>query len=182
MSVDPNGSDAVSDKPCDTGLKIPKAGFFLSILKDEGRTFAGFTLLELMVVIAILGALSAISIPMYIGYVRQARETKCIADIQIIARVIKVYQHDLGELPDSLAEVGQQNVKDPWGNPYQYFNVEKYMRKKEENQKKGITGPPEKDPKTQNPGEAPRKDRMTHPINNDFDLYSMGPDGRSRVA
>lgn len=137
------------------------ARFFLSILKDERRTFAGFTLLELMVVVAILGALTAISLPMYLGYVKKARETKAIADIYTLEKILKVYQHDLGVLPDSLADVGMQNTNDPWGNPYQYLNIQNYLSSK--GKEKG----------------KPRKDRFLHPINNDFDLYSMGPDGKS---
>jgi general secretion pathway protein G len=58
-------------------------------------------------------------------------------------------------LPNSLAEVGI-NRKDPWGNPYQYLN----MATAEGNGKK-------------------RKDRNLVPINTDYDLFSMGPDGKS---
>jgi general secretion pathway protein G len=46
--------------------------------------------------------------------------------------------------------------KDPWGNPYQYTNVEDAKGK----------------------GQA-RKNKNLVPINTDFDLYSMGPDGAS---
>ncbi len=173
MSDDPLSGAAVSGKRRKAGVKTLGAGFFLSILKDEGRTFAGFTLLELMVVIAILGALSAISTPMYIGYVKKARQTKAIADIYHLEKLIRVYQHDLGVLPDSLTDIGMQNFKDPWGNPYEYLNIENYLAGE------GKSTGKDKDKGEKKQKGKPRKDRFLHPINNDFDLYSNGPDGRS---
>ena len=50
-------------------------------------------------------------------------------------------------------------AKDPWGNPYQYTNIAT------------VTGL----------GKL-RKDRFLVPINSDFDLFSMGPDGRFASA
>lgn len=132
-------------------------GFIGGILRDESRTFAGFTLLELMVVVAILGALSAVSIPMYLRYVERARVAKAIADISNLAKLIMVYQHDLGVLPDSLADIGAADMRDPWGNPYYYLRIQKNNIGKQ------------------------RKDHSLVPINTDFDLYSSGPDGRSRA-
>jgi general secretion pathway protein G len=199
MADDPLRGAAVSGKRRDAGPKNLGAGFSLSILKDEGRTFAGFTLLELMVVISILGALSAISVPMYVGYVGKARATKCVSDIYHLERLIKVYEADLGQLPNSLVDIGMQNFADPWGNPYQYLNIQTFTNPGGggggqnqggggggqnqggggggQNQGGGGGG--------QNQGGGgggnarPRMDRFLVPINSDFDLYSMGPDGRS---
>jgi general secretion pathway protein G len=64
-------------------------------------------------------------------------------------------------LPASLAQINFGNIlplTDPWGNPYQYLPL--YGR-----------------PANQNDA---RKDHNLHPINTDFDLYSMGPDGESK--
>ncbi len=54
------------------------------------------------------------------------------------------------------------NVLDPWGNPYQYLNIEDFSGKG----KKGKF----------------REDRFKVPINSDFDLYSMGKDGKSKKS
>jgi general secretion pathway protein G len=64
-------------------------------------------------------------------------------------------------LPASLAEIGKGDLKDPWGNPYEYLRF-------------NLSGP----------GDPPgaRKDRNLHPLNSFFDLYSKGPDGTSQLA
>ena len=116
----------------------------------------GFTLVELLIAICIIGALAAIAIPNYYRYIEKARMTKIISEMKVLEREILIYEVDNDEFPDSLADIGLAGVLDPWGNPYQYLNI----------------------PKT--PGNGPkRKDRFLVPINSDFDLYSMGPDGRS---
>ena len=118
----------------------------------------GFTLLELMVVVAILGSLSAIGIPTYRGYIEQAKITKAIADIRTIEKEILTYLAVNGSLPDSLADINRENFLDPWGNPYQFLNFA------------NIQGKGKK-----------RKDRFLVPLNEDFDLYSMGKDGKSQT-
>jgi general secretion pathway protein G len=154
-------------------------GFLGGILRDESRTFAGFTLLELMVVVAILGALSAVSIPMYLGYVKRARVAKAVADIYHLQKLIMVYQHDLGVLPDSLADIGAADMRDPWGNPYHYLKIredeEETTTGKDKDKGKG----PDKDQGAKEKEQKRRKNRFLVPINDDFDLYSSGPDGRS---
>jgi general secretion pathway protein G len=56
-----------------------------------------------------------------------------------------------------LADVGLGARLDPWGNAYQYLNFANIM---------GVG--------------AVRKDRNLVPINTDFDLYSVGPDGNTQ--
>ena len=67
-----------------------------------------------------------------------------------------MYNIDNDKYPQSLAEVGYANRLDPWGSPYQYLNVQTAKGK----------------------GQL-RKDRFVVPINTDYDLYSMGKDGKS---
>ncbi|MGD8570685.1 MAG: prepilin-type cleavage/methylation domain-containing protein, partial [Gammaproteobacteria bacterium] len=59
--------------------------------------------------------------------------------------------------PADLSEIGQQNRRDPWGNPYYYTNVS-----------------------TANNKSAARKDKNLTPVNSDFDLYSAGKDKQTR--
>ena len=117
---------------------------------------AGFTLIELMVSVAILGTLLGIGIPAYTNYIDQARIAKAIAEISTLQREVLEYDAANETLPDDLNAINRGALLDPWGNPYQYLKL----------------GPPA------TIGKA-RKDRFLVPLNTDFDLYSMGKDGKS---
>lgn len=116
----------------------------------------GFSLVELLLVVAIIGTLAAISLPIYTKALQQARTARAIGDIKAIDTDIRIFEMTAKRLPDTLAEIGRERLRDPWGNEYQYF------------------------PFTSPGGRGNmRKDRFLVPINSDFDLYSMGPDGDS---
>ena len=131
--------------------------FFFRFITKEGKEHgSGFTLVELVTAIAILGILSSIAVPAYSTYIEKARITACIAEIRMLEKDIFAYEGANGNLPNNLNNIGLGNVLDPWGNPYQYLPV---------------AGTP--------PGQL-RKDRFLVPLNSDFDLYSMGKDGKSK--
>lgn len=119
---------------------------------------AGFTLIELMIVIAIVGVLAAIAVPQYSSYVERAQYTAAMAEMRIIDKEITSFNMLYGRYPNDLNEIGMGGVKDPWGNPYQYLNFDT------------VLGAGKK-----------RKDHSMVPVNSDFDLYSMGPDGDSKA-
>ena len=121
---------------------------------------SGFTLIELIVVVAITGVLSAIAIPTYTGYIEKARQTKVIAEMRLLETEILAFYAINERLPLTLDEIGRATLKDPWGNPYVFLNFETI--------------------KGQGKGKM-RKDRFLVPINTDYDLCSMGPDGMTNM-
>ncbi len=80
-------------------------------------------------------------------------------DIQNIERLLERYYTSNNKYPPSLVEAGADKILDPWGNPYQYLNLS--------------------DPTIKGSKGKARKDHSLVPINSDFDLYSMGKDGKS---
>jgi general secretion pathway protein G len=121
---------------------------------------SGFTLIEILIVCGLIGTLSMIIVPRLLGYTQRNRDLQAIVDITQIGTDIDQYVMDHGTPPESLAEVGHDTRRDPWGNPYQYLKIF--------------------DSSDSNIGGKQRKDHSLVPVNSDYDLYSMGPDGDSR--
>ena len=73
----------------------------------------GFTLIELMVVMAIIGTLLAIVAPRYFGSVEHARETALKQDLAVMREAIGHFHGDLNRYPDNLNElVAKRYLKD----------------------------------------------------------------------
>jgi general secretion pathway protein G len=95
---------------------------------NRRRAQAGFTLVEIMVVIVILGLLATMVAANVIGASDEARITKAQTDVKTIADSIKQYRVKEGRLPESLETLTTKNErginyiedlpKDPWGNDY----------------------------------------------------------------
>lgn len=119
------------------------------------RQARGFTLIELLLAVGIIGLLAALAVPSYSSYRDRINNELAIADIVTIEQSIDGFWMFNHRFPDSLAVVGQQDLRDPWGNVYTYELLSK-------------------------PKATPRMDKNLNPINSDYDLYSNGKDGKSQ--
>ncbi|MDH5395993.1 MAG: prepilin-type N-terminal cleavage/methylation domain-containing protein [Gammaproteobacteria bacterium] len=133
----------------------------------SARIQRAFTLLEVMIILAILSITSAIAIVGYSGYVETSKVAAASAQIRALSLLIADYANENGNYPTSLNDIGNQNLVDPWGNPYTYNNLI-------------INAPGTSQHNTFNISIA-RKDGNLVPINTHYDLYSSGKDGESQA-
>ncbi len=94
---------------------------------------AGFTLIEIMVVIIIISILATMVLPRLGGKTEQARVARARADIAAIEVALDLYELDIGKYPEDLEKLTgdttegwngpylkKKIAKDPWGHAYQY--------------------------------------------------------------
>jgi general secretion pathway protein G len=74
-------------------------------LKKKIGNQKGFTLIELMIVVAIIGILAAIAIPLYANVQARARTAKVQADLRTVASALSLYQAHTGSLPAGLVSL-----------------------------------------------------------------------------
>ena len=113
-----------------------------------GSGRGGFTLVELLITIAIIGILATIALPAYNYILLAAKKSRAEADIRTIDKDIEAYYIDKGTYPPDLNALGRTYI-DPWGRSYGY----KF------------------------PSEMLAEDDFTKLNPLDYDIFSAGPDG-----
>jgi type II secretion system protein G len=83
-----------------------------SVSKDKG-----FTLVELMIVVLILGALAAIAIPRIMGGAATAKANGCRTNVDMINSQIELYYQNTGSYPNNLGTITQDTDYFPDGEP-----------------------------------------------------------------
>jgi general secretion pathway protein G len=121
------------------------------------RLRTAFTLLEMMIVLLLVGILMALAMPYYGDWRNRVLTEQASSDIIGNEAVVETYLATNKSLPNSFADMPVARTIDPWGRPYVYYNIEA-------NGKGGS-----------------RKDHALNPLNVDYDMYSVGPDGVSKA-
>ncbi len=118
---------------------------------------SGFSLVEVLIAIALIGTLSSIIVPAYMDSREVARVARAASDVAIMSLDIQLFKEVTGRYPDTLTEAGLTGDLDPWGFAYRYLRIEGTKAK------------------------GARKDRFLVPLNSDFDLYSVGKDNGTKA-
>jgi general secretion pathway protein G len=110
-------------------------------VSPAARLSRGFTLVEIMVVVVILGILAVLIVPRVVGRTDEARTVAAKQDVAAIMQALKLYRLDNGRYPTTEQGIAalvtrpqsepvpknwqkylDRVPKDPWGNIYQYLN------------------------------------------------------------
>ena len=121
----------------------------------------GFSLLDVLIAMAVLAIVSSIAAPIYSQFADDANDTAAASEIMQIQLAIDRFNSQTFTYPDSLDELPEVPAQDPWGNAYVYLRIDG-------NGTPGLRG-------------RQRKDKNLNPLNTDFDLYSTGKDGATRL-
>jgi len=120
------------------------------------RDQRAFSLVEAVIVCALLSTLASLSAGIYLTALKTARVTRAIGDLHALDVDIRTFHLRNNRYPATLSEARPLVPNDPWGRPYVYTDLTQ----------RGSRG-------------RARKDGRLNPINSDFDLYSVGEDGQT---
>lgn len=117
---------------------------------------AGFTLIEVLLVVAILGILAGVVVVNFTGKQQTAQINACRASIQAICTAVDMYEVDTGRLPPSLNALVSNDGSPNWNGPY-------------------VRGGLPKDPWAHEFGFNARGEV-------DYEVYSNGPEGGQKIT
>ena len=128
----------------------------------------GFTLVEILVVVTLIGTLALLAMPAYEHALHMAQVTRAMGDVKNVGREAQLQSLLKGCLPSSLTDMDLGYLRDPWGRQYTYGVIAKPQQ----------AGPPLC---TACSGGCitiaqARQNSALVPVNSDFDLYSAGRD------
>ena len=126
------------------------------VRRRRWRDPRAFSLIETLIVCALISTLASISAGIYVAALKTARITRAIGDLHALDTDIQNFHLRNNRYPTTLSEARPLVPNDPWGRPYVYTDLTQNGSK----------------------GKA-RKDGRLNPINSDFDLFSLGEDGLS---
>ena len=120
--------------------------------------FRGFTIIELMTVVVVMGTLVTLGYSRSKYIIDQGKVAKAIGDIRALSVDVQGYAvaSPSQALPLTLTDIDRQGLLDPWGRPYVYVNLKL--------------------------GGSPRTDAFGVNLNAEYDVYSLGPDGASALS
>ena len=121
------------------------------------KSSPALTILELLFAGAIVVTLVGLGFPAYNRYRENAKVAQAIVEIRTMEHDILIHEAFAHRWPDNLDEIGRGGYLDPWRRPYQYLSSNS----------------------TNWAGDR-RRDLSDNPLNDDFDLYSLGRDGLSK--
>ncbi|MEO5821361.1 MAG: prepilin-type N-terminal cleavage/methylation domain-containing protein [Vicinamibacteraceae bacterium] len=118
-----------------------------------------FSLIETLVVCALISTLASIAAGIYVTALKRVRVTRAMGDLHALDVDVRLFHLRNNRYPTTLTEARPIVPNDPWGRPYLYTDLSQ----------RGSRG-------------RARKDGRLNPINSDFDLYSVGEDGRTTTT
>ncbi|MEX2523905.1 MAG: prepilin-type cleavage/methylation domain-containing protein [Gammaproteobacteria bacterium] len=122
------------------------------------RNCHGITMVEFIMSVMLVTLMLTLMVPAALRLIDDAREDNVISQLEEIQERIDDFYKSNSRYPISLVEIYESVPMDPWNNPYQYLSLSDGLQKTR--------------------GQA-RKYKGMKLINSDYDLYSMGPDGKS---
>jgi general secretion pathway protein G len=106
-------------------MTVPK------VLVRRGGRRTAFTLMEVLVVVAILVVLAGVGVPIYMRYLEESKKDVAKTSIAALSQSCQTFKVKYGRLPENLTElvtppegatpyVEQKMLTDPWGKEYSY--------------------------------------------------------------
>ena len=96
-------------------------------------TSRGFSLIELLIVTAVIGLIAAIAIPNLVNAIQRGRQARTVGDIRAIATAVGMYQQDYAKFPEASSWIGLEEIDsqisaymgsfnrlDGWQRPFMY--------------------------------------------------------------
>jgi general secretion pathway protein G len=93
------------------------AKFFRMRVHSNIRNNQGFTLIEILVVLTILGLMAALVVPNVIQKLKGSKEKLALTQISALEEAVEMYYLDMGQYPPSLSALIQKGSP-PWDGPY----------------------------------------------------------------